>query len=97
VLPPPFAQETPADDSPSQAWIRDWVDFLQEMLPLILPVVVILVGIILIFKAKSGIAQVIGFAIGAALVFLLLTNLEGVADFFQNELPIEAPSSSQGD
>jgi ABC-type bacteriocin/lantibiotic exporter with double-glycine peptidase domain len=76
-------------------WIRDWVDFLTEMLPLILPVVVILVGIILIFKAKSGIGQVIVFGIGAALVFLLLTNLQEVADFFGNELPFESPPSSQ--
>jgi hypothetical protein len=94
---PPLAQDPPADDTPSQAWIRDWVDFLQEMLPLILPVVVILVAILLIFRAKSGIAQVIGFAIGAAMVFLLLTNLEGVADFFQNELPLESPASSGQD
>jgi ABC-type bacteriocin/lantibiotic exporter with double-glycine peptidase domain len=93
----PLAQEPPADDSPSQAWIRDWVDFLTEMLPLILPVVVILVGIVLIFKAKSGIGQVIVFGIGAALVFLLLTNLEAVADFFGNELPFEAESSGQGE
>jgi hypothetical protein len=91
----PLAQEPPADDSPSQAWIRDWVDFLTEMLPLILPVVVILIGIVLIFKAKSGIGQVIIFGIGAALVFLLLTNLQAVADFFGNELPIDAPSSSE--
>jgi hypothetical protein len=89
---PPLAQDPPADDSPSQAWIRDWVDFLTEMLPLILPVVVILVAILLIFKAKSGIVQVIGFGVGAAVVFLLLTNLESVADFFRNELPFEAPS-----
>lgn len=95
---PPLAQEPPADDSPSQAWIRDWVDFLTEMLPLILPVVVvILVGILLIFKAKSGIGQVIIFGVGAALVFLLLTNLEAVADFFGNELPFEPPQTSEGD
>lgn len=94
---PPLAQDPPADDTPSQAWIRDWVDFLTEMLPLILPVVVILIGIVLIFKAKSGIGQVIIFAIGAALVFLLLTNLESVANFFGNELPIEELPSSQAD
>jgi ABC-type bacteriocin/lantibiotic exporter with double-glycine peptidase domain len=95
---PPLAQDPPADDSPSQAWIRDWVDFLTEMLPLILPVVVILIGIVLIFKAKSGIGQVIIFGIGAALVFLLLTNLETVANFFGNELPFEEElPSSQGD
>ena len=95
---PPLAQEPPADDSPSQAWIRDWVDFLTEMLQLILPVVVILIGIVLIFKAKNGIGQVIIFGIGAALVFLLLTNLEAVASFFGNELPFsEELPSSQGD
>lgn len=90
---PPLAQDPPTDDSPSQAWIRDWVDFLAEMLPLIIPVVVILVGILLIIRAKSGIAQVIVFGIGAAVVFMLLTNLESVADFFQNELPFEPPET----
>jgi ABC-type bacteriocin/lantibiotic exporter with double-glycine peptidase domain len=94
---PPLAQDPPADDTPSQAWIRDWVEFLTEMLPLILPVVVILVAILLIFRAKSGIGQVIGFGIGAAVVFLLLTNLESVAEFFRNELPIESPPNGQSD
>lgn len=79
----PIAQE----DSPTQAWVRDWVAFLEEMLPLIFVVVVIVVGIILI--AKAGIGKVIGFGIGAALVFLLVTNLEAVAEFFGDELPIE--------
>lgn len=94
---PPLAQDPPADDTPGQAWIRDWVAFLTEMLPLILPVVVILVAILLIFRSKSGIGQVIGFGLGAAMVFLLLTNLESVAEFFRNELPIEAPPNGQGD
>jgi hypothetical protein len=85
---PPFAQEAPADDTPAQAWIRDWVGFLSEMLPVILPVAVILVALVLIFKAK-GIGQVIGFVLGAALVFFLLVNLDEVSEFFREELPID--------
>jgi uncharacterized protein YqgC (DUF456 family) len=83
----PFAQEAPGD-SPAQAWIRDWVGFLSEMLPVILPVAVILVALVLIFKAK-GIGQVIGFVLGAAVVFFLLMNLDEVAQFFREELPID--------
>lgn len=81
---PPLAQ-----DSPTQSWIQGWVDFLQETLPLIFLVVVVLVGTILIVKSKGGLQKAIIFGIGAALVFLILTNVEAISDLFGEELPVE--------
>lgn len=81
-----LAQEDP---SPIQAWIDDWLAFLSDRLPLVFVVVAILVGIVLIVKAQGGIGKLIAFGLGAALVFLLLTNLEAVADLFGEELPID--------
>lgn len=78
-----------AQDSPTQAWIEEWVAFLSGILPLVFLVVVLVVGTILIARASGSILKVIGFGIGAALVFLLLTNLEAVAELFGDELPIE--------
>jgi hypothetical protein len=78
-----------AQDSPTQAWIEDWVGFLQNTLPLIFLVVVILVGIILIVRARGGLQKAIIFGIGAALVFLILTNVEAVSNLFGEELPIQ--------
>lgn len=81
---PPLAQ-----DSPTQSWIQQWVDFLEETLPLIFLVVVILVGTILIVKSKGGLQKAIIFGIGAALVFLILTNVEAFSELFGDELPVE--------
>lgn len=77
-----------AQDSPTQAWIEDWVGFLQNTLPLIFLVIVILVGTILIVRARGGLQKAIVFGIGAALVFLILTNVEAVSNLFGEELPI---------
>jgi len=49
---------------------------------------VVLVGIMLIVKSKGGLQRAIVFGIGAALVFLILTNVESIADFFGEELPV---------
>jgi hypothetical protein len=77
-----------AQDSPTQAWIEDWVGFLQNTLPLIFLVIVILVGTILIVRSRGGLQKAIIFGIGAALVFLILTNVEAVSNLFGEELPI---------
>jgi type IV secretory pathway VirB2 component (pilin) len=78
-----------AQDSPTQTWVEGWVDFLSETLPLIFLVVVVLVGTILIVKSKGGLQKAIVFGIGAALVFLILTNVEAISGFFGEELPVE--------
>ena len=77
-----------AQDSSTQTWIQGWVDFLSNTLPVIFLVVVVLVGIMLIVKSKGGLQRAIVFGIGAALVFLILTNVESIADFFGEELPV---------
>lgn len=78
-----------AQDSPTQTWIEGWVDFLSTMLPLIFLVVVVLVGTILVVRSRGGLQKAIIFGIGAALVFLILTNVESIADLFGEELPVE--------
>lgn len=78
-----------AQDSPTQSWIEGWVDFLSTTLPLIFLVIVVLVGTLLIVKSKGGLQKAIIFGIGAALVFLILTNVESIADLFGEELPVE--------
>jgi hypothetical protein len=78
-----------AQDSPTQSWIEGWVDFLSTTLPLIFLVVVVLVGTILVVKSKGGLQKAIIFGIGAALVFLILTNVESISDLFGEELPVE--------
>jgi ABC-type bacteriocin/lantibiotic exporter with double-glycine peptidase domain len=77
-----------AQDSPTQAWIDDWLAFLSDRLPLIFLVVVLFVGMVLVAKTKGGLGKVIAFGVGAALVFLLLTNVETISSFFGDELPI---------
>lgn len=77
-----------AQETPAQAWILDWVDFLSENLPAIFLVVVLVVGIALVAKAQGGLGKVIAFGLGAALVFLFVTNVEAISAFFREELPI---------
>lgn len=83
-MPPPVAQ-----DSPTQTWIQGWIDFLGTTLPMLFLVIVVLVGTILIVKSKGGLQKAIIFGLGAALVFLILTNVDSVADLFRDELPLE--------
>lgn len=78
-----------AQDSPTQTWVEGWVSFLSNTLPVIFLVVVILVGTILVVKSRGGLQKAIVFGIGAALVFLILTNVEAISNFFGEELPVE--------
>lgn len=78
-----------AQDSPTQNWIEGWIDFLSSTLPVIFLVIVILVGTILIVKSKGGLQKAIIFGIGAALVFLILTNVEAISELFREELPVD--------
>lgn len=86
-----LAQSPPlAQDSPTQTWIEGWLDFLGTTLPVAFLVIVILVGIILIVKSRGGLQKAIIFGIGAALVFLILTNVEALSDLFGEELPVDS-------
>jgi hypothetical protein len=88
-VPMNLAQETPA-----QNWIVAWVNFLSDILPAIFIVSVLLVGITLIFKAQGAFLKVIMFGVAAGLMFLFLTNVEAVSNFFRNELPLESFSDN---
>lgn len=81
---PPLAQ-----DSPTQAWIQGWIDFLDGTLPMVFLVVVVLVGTILIVRSKGGLQKAVIFGLGAALVYLILTNVDAVSELFREELPLD--------
>lgn len=92
LISPHLAQHTPlAQGSPLRTWVDGWLDYLSDHLPTIFIVVAVLVGILLL--VRSGIKQTVLFAVGAALAFLLLTNLEETAAFFEEELPLPPGSS----
>jgi hypothetical protein len=87
---PPWRQSAlpEAQDSPTQTWIKGWLKFLDDTLPVLFVVIVILVGTILIVKSRGGLQKALIFGIGAAVVFLILTNVEAVSKLFEQELPI---------
>jgi len=86
--PVPTGTPVLAQDSPTQTWIQDWTAFLTDTLPVIFLAVVILVGTVLIVRSRGGLQKAIIFGLGAALVFLILTNVDSFSDFFRRELPI---------
>lgn len=86
---PASAAQLLAQDSPTQTWIQGWIDFLEETLPVAFLVVVILVGTVLIVRSRGGLQKAIVFGIGAALVFLILTNVEALSNLFGEELPVD--------
>jgi hypothetical protein len=79
-----------AQDSPTQSWLRGWLDFFDSTLPMVFLVVVLLVGTVLIIRSRGGLQKAIIFGVGAALVFLILTNVDAVAEFFRRELPVDS-------
>jgi hypothetical protein len=82
---PPLAQ-----DSPTQSWIEGWLDFLESTVPAVFLVIVVLVGTVLIVRSRGGLQKAVIFAIGAALVYLLLTNVEALSGLFGDELPVDS-------
>ncbi|QSB12845.1 hypothetical protein JQS43_14270 [Natronosporangium hydrolyticum] len=76
-------------DSPLQTWITGWLAFLELALPLAFAVVVLAHGCYRVVMRRGGWPwKTMVFGLGAALVFLLLTNVVSVADWFVEELPI---------
>lgn len=87
-----LGQEAPEpQDSPLRSWFDGWLGYLDANLPTVFIVVVVAVGILVLIR--GGIKQAVLFAIGAALVLLLLLNLESVASFLRDELPLRSPDS----
>lgn len=83
------------DDSPVRTWLTGWVDFASGTLPVIFTVVVVAVGMLVMVRRgnkkkgiRGGLRAALVFGVAAALVYLLLTNVAGVADLFGEELPI---------
>lgn len=83
-------------ESPTQGWIISWTDFLRETLPTLFLVIVLGFGLIIMIRRgnkkkqiRGGLAAAIAFGLAAALVYLLLTHVADVADWFHNELPVD--------
>lgn len=72
-----------------QSWITSWTEFLSTTAPMIFLVAVIAYGSWRIIMRGGGWPwKTMVFVLGAALVYLLLTNVEEVAESFQRELPL---------
>lgn len=78
-----------APDRPLRSWITDWSQFLTDTLPLVFLVVVLAAGTVMVVKRNGGLPRkTIAFGLGAALVYLLLTRVPEVAEWFRAELPL---------
>ena len=76
--------------TPLQGWITGWTEFLATTAPLVFLVAVIAYGSWRIIMRRGGWPwKTMVFGLGAALVFLLLTNVEAVAELFWRELPLD--------
>lgn len=72
-----------------QSWITSWTEFLSTTAPMIFLVAVIVYGSWRIIMRGGGWPwKTMVFVLGAALVYLLLTNVEEVAESFRRELPL---------
>ena len=83
------------DDTPVRGWIAGWTEFFTDTLPTVFVVVVIAFGLIVMVRrgdkkkqVRGGMGAAIAFALAAALVYLLLTNVDDIAGLFRDELPV---------
>lgn len=83
----PLGQETPTGSI--TGWFNDILSWFQGTLPVVFLVIVIGIGITLIVQTKGGLKKAVVFGIGAALVYLILTNIEGFSAIFESELPLD--------
>ncbi len=70
-------------------WFNDLLSWFQGTLPVVFLVIVVAVGIVLIIQSKGGLKKAVVFGIGAALVYLILTNVEAFSSLFESELPLD--------
>jgi hypothetical protein len=84
-----------AQDGPLRTWVGGWVDLLHVTVPRTLVVVVAGAGIWMSIgkgdrtrRVPGGVRAAILFGIGAALVYLFLTNVDTMADHLGDELPL---------
>lgn len=85
--PIPLSQEPPTGSV--TGWFNDLLSWFQGTLPVVFLVIVVAVGIVLVVQAKGGLKKAVVFGIGAALVYLILTNVESFSSLFQSELPLD--------
>jgi type IV secretory pathway VirB2 component (pilin) len=87
VEPIQLSQEPPTGSI--TGWFNDLLSWFQGTLPVVFLVIVVAVGIVLIVQAKGGLKKAVVFGIGAALVYLILTNVESFSSLFESELPLD--------
>lgn len=86
----PLRGKAQSQPTPLQDWITRWTEFLDGALPAIFLVVVLLVGCVMIFMRRGyWPRKTILFGIGAAVAYLILTNVTNMAGLFQQELPLD--------
>jgi len=85
--PIPLSQEPPTGSI--TGWFNDLLSWFQGTLPVVFLVIVVAVGIMLIIQSRGGLKKAVVFGIGAALVYLILTNVEGFSAIFESELPLD--------
>lgn len=74
-------------------WIDDQTNWLAGALPVIFLTVVFAFGVYLMVVTRGGIRKLILFGIGAAVVYMVLTNVDAIGGMFSTELdPNGAPA-----
>lgn len=72
-------------------WIDDQTNWLSGALPAIFLTVVMAFGVYLMVVTRGGIRKLIVFGIGAAVVYMVLTNVAFIGSMFGTELGAPAP------
>jgi hypothetical protein len=72
-------------------WIDDTTTWFSTTLPFIFLTLVFGFGVWLLIMTRGGIRKLIVFAIGAAVVYMLLTNVDALATMFGTEV-VGAPA-----
>ena len=75
-------------------WIDDTTSWLAGALPVIFLTVVMAFGVYLMIVTRGGIRKLILFGIGAAVVYMVLTNVANIGGMFGTELGAPAPASA---
>ena len=75
-------------------WIDDTTAWASGTLPFIFLTVVMLFGVWLLIVTRGGIRMLLVFGLGAAAVYMVLTNVDSIANMFGTELK-GAPAPGQ--
>ena len=75
-----------AADGKVTGWIDDKTNWMAGALPVIFVTVVFAFGVYMLIITRGGIRKLIGFGIGAAVVYMVLTNVAAIGGMFRSEL-----------